>query len=97
MKPIPVKHFLASSIFILMATSAFPQKEFFRPQQVFTKEQMSNFYSSITIHEELVIFNANDYQLYAYNKKYGSLKWSVETNYKSVPWFLSHEPRLRSI
>ncbi|MBK7307042.1 MAG: PQQ-binding-like beta-propeller repeat protein [Chitinophagaceae bacterium] len=50
---------------------------------------MSNFYSSVTIHEGLVIFNANDYHLYVYNKKDGSLKWSVETNYKStIPVFV---------
>lgn len=88
MKPIPVKLFFAGSIFMLIVTSAFAQKEFFRSQQVFTKEQMNNFYSSATIHNDLVIFNANDYHLYAYNKKDGSLKWSVKTNYKtSLPVF----------
>lgn len=80
----PVKHFLTSIILLLFTTTGFSQKEFFRSQQVFTKEQMSNFYSSVTIHDGLVIFNANDYHLYAYNKKDGSLKWSVETNYKST-------------
>ena len=77
-------------VFLLFVTVAgFSQKEFFRSQQVFTKEQMSSFYSSVTIHDGLVIFNANDYQLYAYNKKDGSLKWSVETNYKStIPVFV---------
>ncbi len=89
MKPIPVKLFFAGSIFMLIVTSAFAQKEFFRSQQVFTKEQLSSFYSSVTIHDSLLIFNANDYQLYAYNKKDGSLKWSVETNYKStIPVFV---------
>ncbi|MFZ1453284.1 MAG: hypothetical protein WAT20_11310, partial [Ferruginibacter sp.] len=83
MKPIPVKLFFAGSIFMLIVTSAFAQKEFFRSQQVFTKEQLNNFYSSATIHNDLVIFNANDYQLYAYNKKDGSLQWSVKTNYKT--------------
>ncbi|MFZ1304664.1 MAG: PQQ-binding-like beta-propeller repeat protein [Ferruginibacter sp.] len=88
MKPIPVKHFFAGCIFMLIVTSAFAQKEFFRSQQVFTKEQLNNFYSSATIHNDLVIFNANDYQLYAYNKKDGSLQWSVKTNYKtSIPVF----------
>ncbi len=89
MKPKPVRHFFIF-IFLLFITSAgYSQKEFFRSQQVFTEEQMSKFYSSITIHEEMVIFNANDYHLYAYNKKDGSLKWSVETNYKSsIPVFV---------
>jgi hypothetical protein len=76
-------------IFLLITTSAYSQKEFFRSQQVFTKEQMSSFYSSVTVHDGLVIFNANDYHLYAYNKKDGSLKWSVEINYKSsIPVFV---------
>ncbi len=80
----PVKHFITFIFLLLVTTSAFPQKEFFRSQQAFTKEQMSSFYSSLTIHDGLVIFNANDYHLYAYNKKDGSLKWSIETNYKST-------------
>jgi PQQ-like domain len=85
----PFKRFLTSIILLLFAASAFSQKEFFRSQQVFTAGQMSNFYSSVTIHNNLVIFNANDYHLYAYNKKDGSLKWSVETNYKStIPVFV---------
>jgi hypothetical protein len=78
---------LACLLFIIL--TGFAQKEFFRSQQVFTKEQMSNFYSSVTIHDDLVIFNTNDYYLYAYNKKEGSLKWSTETNYKStIPVFV---------
>jgi PQQ-like domain len=89
MKSLPVKHFLTSTILLFFTTAAVAQKEFFRSQQVFTKEQMISFYSSVTIHDGLVIFNANDYHLYAYNKKDGSLKWSVETNYKSmIPVFV---------
>ena len=82
-------YFFALSLSLFFATTGYSQKEFFRSQQVFTQDQMSNFYSSITIHNGLVIFNANDYHLYAYNKKDGSLKWSVETGYKtSVPVFI---------
>ena len=89
MNPISVKIFFTSIILLCITISGYSQKEFFRSQQVFTKEQMSNFYSSVTIHNGLVIFNANDYHLYAYNKKDGSLKWSVETNYKSsIPVFV---------
>jgi hypothetical protein len=85
----PVKYLLTSIILLLFTTTGFSQKEFFRSQQVFTKAQMSNFYSSVTIHDGLVIFNANDYHLYAYNKKDGSLKWSAETSYKSsIPVFV---------
>ena len=89
MKPKSVKIFFINIILLFITATAFSQKEFFRSQQVFTKEQMSSFYSSVTIHDSLVIFNANDYHLYAYNKKDGSLKWSVETNYKSsIPVFV---------
>ncbi len=77
------------AILLLLTTAAYSQKEFFRSQQVFTKENMNNFYSSVTIFDSLVIFNANDYYLYAYNKNNGSLKWSTETSYKSnVPVFV---------
>lgn len=89
MKQQPKTNLITVAFLLCFTMTAFSQKEFFRSQQVFTKEQMSNFYSSITIHDQLVIFNANDYQLYAYNKKDGSLKWSVETNYKStIPVFI---------
>ncbi len=82
-------YFFAWSFLLFIATAGYAQKEFFRSQQVFTNDQMSIFFSSVTIHDGLVIFNANDYHLYAYNKKDGSLKWSVETNYKSsIPVFV---------
>ena len=84
-----VKLFFVFIILLCVTSSAYSQKEFFRSPQVFTKEQLSSFYSSVTIHDSLVIFNANDYHLYAYNKNDGSLKWSVETNYKStIPVFV---------
>jgi hypothetical protein len=82
MKPLTLK-LLTAINFLLITTTCFAQKEFFRSKQVFTKDELSKFISSITIHDDLVIFNANDYQLYAYNKKDGSLKWSVETSFKS--------------
>ena len=89
MKPLLKKKHFALAVLLFFTTAVYSQKEFFRSQQVFTKEQMNNFYSSVTIHDSLVIFNANDYQLHAYNKNNGSLKWSTETNYKStVPVFI---------
>lgn len=84
-----MKSFLKKQNFTLftllwITTAGYSQKEFFRSQQVFTEEHMSNFYSSVTIHDAVVIFNANDYQVYAYNKNDGILKWSVETWFKST-------------
>lgn len=87
--PQPVKQLFTLCLLLLAATTAFAQKEFFRSQQVFTEDQLEKFYSSIILHDELIIFNANDYHLYAYNKKDGSLTWSVKTNYKStIPVFV---------
>ena len=89
MNPKPLKQFFICIILFFITASCFSQKEFFRSQQVFTKEQLSSFYSSVIIHDGLLLFNANDYRLYAYSKKDGSLKWSVETNYKStIPVFV---------
>ncbi|MBK8785296.1 MAG: PQQ-binding-like beta-propeller repeat protein [Chitinophagaceae bacterium] len=89
MKHKSIKYFFTFLFLLFITISGYSQKEFFRSKQIFTNEQMSNFYSSVTIHEGLVIFNANDYHLYVYNKKDGSLKWSVETNYKStIPVFV---------
>ncbi len=84
-----VKPFFKSAILMMMVTPCFSQKEFFRSQQVFSSVQMANFYSSITIHKNLVLFNANDHHLYVYDKKTGSLQWAYETNYKSsIPVFV---------
>ncbi|HMI79295.1 MAG TPA: PQQ-binding-like beta-propeller repeat protein [Ferruginibacter sp.] len=83
------KQAFALTIFLLLITAAYSQKEFFRSKQVFTPEQMGKFYSSFTIHNDLVIFSANDYYLYAYNKNDGSLRWSYETMYKTdIPVFV---------
>jgi hypothetical protein len=71
------------SVLLFIATATCAQKEFFRSQQTFTREQLSEFYSSITIHDSLLLFNANDYHLYVYNKNDGSLKWSYRTHHKS--------------
>lgn len=89
MKSVLRKKFFTLAILLLAATAGYSQKEFFRSQQVFTGAHMNNFYSSVTTYGDLVIFNANDYYLYAYNKNNGSLKWSVETLYKStIPVFV---------
>ena len=91
MKPLLKKMNYALAILLLSTTAGYSQKEFFRSQQVFTQDNMNKFYSSITIHDGLIIFSANDYHLYAYNKKDASLKWSTATNYKSTrPVFIQN-------
>lgn len=90
MKTPLTKHFFAITILLFITSAAFTQKEFFRSQQVFEKAQLDKFYSSITIHDSLVLFNANDYTLYAYNKNSGVLKWVYETSYKTtIPVFVA--------
>jgi outer membrane protein assembly factor BamB len=84
------KYFFTLTIFLLIGSASFSQKEFFRSQQVFKEGILDKFYSSITIHDSIILFNANDYHLYAYNKNNGSLKWSYKNNYKtSVPVFVA--------
>ncbi len=85
-------YFFALSLLLFCEKPGYSQSEFFRSKQGFTKEQLSNFYSSLVIHDELLLFNANDYYLYAYNKNDGSLKWSVETGYKTtIPVFVQND------
>ena len=83
------KLFFTVALLLLIRAAAYPQKEFFRSQQVFTGSQMANFYSSITIEGDWLLFSANDYHLYAYNKKSHLLQWSYNANYKSsIPVFV---------
>lgn len=85
----PGKRLFIFALFISTVFPAFSQKEFFRSQQVFTDQQLSKFYSSITIAGDWLLFTANDYQLYAYNKKSQVLQWSFDANYKSsLPVFV---------
>ena len=83
------KQLLLLLILLFITSVVFSQKEFFRSQQVFSKEQLSKFHSSITIHGNYVLFIANDYYLYVYNKNTGLLHWAYETSYKSdIPVFV---------
>lgn len=47
------------------------------------------FYSSVNLNDSLVLFNANDYHLYAYNKHTGHQQWSHYLKWKSdlPPYF----------
>jgi hypothetical protein len=68
---------------VLIANIFYAQELFFKSTQAFTTDQLQKFYSSIAIHGDLIVFSANDYNLYAYNPKDGSLKWSTPSTYKS--------------
>ncbi|MEO6254517.1 MAG: hypothetical protein ABIO79_14485 [Ferruginibacter sp.] len=90
MRPLLKNQYFLFIVLLLVATTAYSQKEFFRSQQSFKEGQLDKFYSSITIHDTTILFNANDYYVYAYNKNNGSLKWSYKTNYKTtIPVFVT--------
>lgn len=65
------------------------QKVFFKSHQTFDKKELETFYSSIALHGDLLLFNANNYELYAYNKTTGTLNWQQRLNWKSdiAPFF----------
>jgi hypothetical protein len=78
-----MKPTLLAAVFIFTAISSFSQKEFFRSKQTFSTSQLGNFYSSVTIDGNLLLFIANDYNLYAYDKISGEQKWAASLEYKT--------------
>ena len=59
------------------------QTEFFNSKINFSESQLNKFYSSFSIDSSQVYFNANDYQLHAYDKQTGVLKWSYYLSNKT--------------
>ncbi|HQZ25295.1 MAG TPA: PQQ-binding-like beta-propeller repeat protein [Flavobacterium sp.] len=59
------------------------QNEFFHSKINLPQSQLENFYSSINVDSTQVYFNANDYKVYAYDKKTGNLNWKYNSYYKS--------------
>ena len=78
-----MKPTLLAATFIFAATTSFSQKEFFRSKQTFSTSQLGNFYSSVTIDGDLMLFIANDYTLYAYDRTSGEQKWATPIGYKT--------------
>ncbi|TDE53076.1 PQQ-binding-like beta-propeller repeat protein [Flavobacterium sp. GT3P67] len=68
---------------LLLGNIAVAQTEFFNSKIPFSENQLSNFYSSISIDSSQVYLNANDYKIYAYDKKTGALNWSYYVANKS--------------
>lgn len=77
-----IKIFSALVVCIISFT-ANSQKEFFQSQQTFTGEQLSEFYSSITIENNWLLFIGCDYKMYAYDRQTGDLKWKTPLQYKT--------------
>lgn len=66
------------------------QTVFFKSDNKFSAENMKDFYASVNIQENIVLFNAPDYQLYAFDKKNGRLDWTYDLKWKSdtPPFFV---------
>lgn len=74
----------------LFSLSAFSQKVFFTSPQTFKESELKTFYASIRQHDNVILFNAPDYRLYAYDKITGAKKWSQDIKRKSnrAPFFV---------
>lgn len=65
--------------FFLFSTIALAQTEFFKSKLVLSEDNLTDFYSSISIDSTQIYFNANDKYIYAHDKKTGILNWSYYT------------------
>ena len=83
MKFKPVKQFLTLIFPLFITTAVFAQTEFFSSKIAFTETQLEKFNSAFTVSGNYVIFNANDYTTYCYNKKTEKQVWLFNTNQKS--------------
>jgi hypothetical protein len=70
-------------LLLLFPVSSFCQKEFFRSTQSLDSSRLANFYSSVSIHDGILLFLANDYTMYAYDRSSAQQKWAVYTGYKT--------------
>ncbi len=81
---------IINALLLLAYDPAFAQTEFFNSKNNFSFKQLNNFHSSFSIDSTQVYFNANDYNVYAYNKKSGVLNWSHyianKTNTAPIPY-----------
>jgi outer membrane protein assembly factor BamB len=75
---------------LVCSAIAYSQKVFFKSSQTISPEHRMAFYASLNINDSLVLFNAPDYQLYAYNKNSGEQIWGYKLGRKSdFPPFFS--------
>lgn len=77
-------------IVFFISTRVAAQTEFFHSKINFSVDQLDKFYSSFSLDSSQVFFNANDYYVYAYDKKTGVLNWSHylanKTNNAPIPY-----------
>ncbi|ANE51871.1 PQQ-binding-like beta-propeller repeat protein [Flavisolibacter tropicus] len=72
--------------------TTFSQKVFFTSPQTFDASTLNVFYASVCQQGNLVLFNAPDYRLYAFDKKSGTEKWNQYLKWKSnqAPFIVSN-------
>lgn len=84
-----MKQLLLSTL-LMTSVLASGQKLFFTSQQSFATKQPNKFYSSVTLNDSLLLFNARDYNLYAYDKTTGQQLWVYNLGWQSnVPPFVA--------
>jgi hypothetical protein len=81
---------LLSAAAVLFCLFTHGQKVVFQSMQSYTQEQLADLYASIAVQGNLLLFNAPDYNLYAYDKSTGALKWTTALGWKSntPPFFV---------
>ena len=72
------------SITILFQSVSGSSQVFFKFKQAFTSDQLSSFYSSVTMEQDILLFLGNDYKLYAYDKITGKELWATPIGYKTT-------------
>jgi hypothetical protein len=70
-------------LFIFCNLQANSQTVIFKSEIFLTEEQLNNFITSFTFDCNQIYFNANDYNLYAFDIKTGTLKWQQHVANKS--------------
>lgn len=71
------------SSLVFFCSTAFAQTEVFRSKINFSPSDLNNFYSTVAVNENRVFFIANNYTLYAFDKKTNQLEWQSYAGYKS--------------
>ena len=70
--------------------TAFSQTLFFQSSQSISSQQLASFYASVNLENDIVLFNAPDYKLYAYDRSSGREKWVYPLGRKSdIPPFFA--------
>ncbi|HEX2630821.1 MAG TPA: hypothetical protein VHM26_17520 [Chitinophagaceae bacterium] len=67
------------------------QQVFFKSKQSFAEKELAKFYSSVTVAGDMILFNACDYNLYAYDLQSVRQLWATNLGYKTnKPVFVSN-------